>query len=109
MFRSPLYFAVAHRWNPCFRARDVQELHLLRRHRRQLAVRERPPGLARGISAHPGRICQGQLRFVRIPVRFAKELTCACDILVDLVVEEFDGNGNIIYTGASTNLIYGSF
>ena len=46
---------------------------------------------------------------MRIPVRFAKELTCACDVLVDLVVEEFDGNGNLIYTGASTNLIYGSF
>ena len=42
-------------------------------------------------------------------MRFFKELTRVFDVLVDLVVEEFDGNGNLIYTGASTNLIYGSF
>ena len=42
-------------------------------------------------------------------MRFSKELTRVFDVLVDLVVEEFDGNGNLIYTGASTNLIYGSF
>ena len=42
-------------------------------------------------------------------MRFSKELTRVFDVLVDLVVEEFDGSGNLIYTGASTDLAYGIF